>query len=187
MVIAISIFVFGVWDFRQTDSRVMHRALSIANLNDFSWRNRVAAWEGDLQMMVDRPWLGLGWGQAEPFYDRYYSPNRIDEAAAIRSSDYLLLGATLGLPALICFCLYLRRSFGSEPARREARPAGVSDVRQLDWLKATCRAAAVVLAVGFWFDGGLFQLPTAATFWIFLELGRVDRKASAVAESAMAD
>jgi hypothetical protein len=35
-----------------------------------------------------------------------------------------------------------------------------------------CRAGALVLAVGFWFDGGLFELPTAATFWILLELGR---------------
>jgi hypothetical protein len=44
----------------------------------------------------------------------------------------------------------------------------------LDWLKTVCRAGALVLAVGFWFDGGLFKLPTAATFWILLELGRED-------------
>ena len=30
----------------------------------------------------------------------------------------------------------------------------------------------IVLFVGFWFDGGLFKLATAATFWILLELGR---------------
>jgi hypothetical protein len=29
----------------------------------------------------------------------------------------------------------------------------------------------VVLLVAFWFDGGLFNLPTAAVFWILLELG----------------
>jgi hypothetical protein len=28
------------------------------------------------------------------------------------------------------------------------------------------------LAVGFWFDGGLFKLATASLFWILLELGR---------------
>jgi hypothetical protein len=43
----------------------------------------------------------------------------------------------------------------------------------LDWLKATCRAGAIVLLVGFWFDGGLFKLATASTFWILLELGSV--------------
>jgi hypothetical protein len=35
-----------------------------------------------------------------------------------------------------------------------------------------CRAGAVVLAVGFWFDRGLFKLATRATFWILLELAR---------------
>jgi len=41
-------------------------------------------------------------------------------------------------------------------------------------LAATCRAGAIVLAVGFWFDGGLFKLATASTFWILLELGNTD-------------
>jgi hypothetical protein len=40
-------------------------------------------------------------------------------------------------------------------------------------LPATCRAGAIVLLVGFWFDGGLFKLATASTFWILLELGAV--------------
>jgi len=40
------------------------------------------------------------------------------------------------------------------------------------WLKTTCRGGAAVLLVGFWFDGGLFKLATAATFWMLLELGR---------------
>jgi hypothetical protein len=44
---------------------------------------------------------------------------------------------------------------------------------EAEWLKTICRAGAIVLLVGFWFDGGLFKLPTAATFWILLELGAV--------------
>ena len=39
---------------------------------------------------------------------------------------------------------------------------------------SVCRAGAVVLLVGFWFDGGLFKLAMAAPFWILLELGRED-------------
>ena len=38
---------------------------------------------------------------------------------------------------------------------------------------AACRAGAIVLLVGFWFDGGLFKLATGATFWILLELGQL--------------
>jgi hypothetical protein len=42
-----------------------------------------------------------------------------------------------------------------------------------DWMRTVCHAGAIVLLIGFWFDGGLFKLPTAATFWILLELGNV--------------
>jgi prepilin-type N-terminal cleavage/methylation domain-containing protein len=37
----------------------------------------------------------------------------------------------------------------------------------------------VVLLVAFWFDGGLFDLPTAAMFWVLLELGAERQKRKA--------
>jgi hypothetical protein len=39
-------------------------------------------------------------------------------------------------------------------------------------LGVSCRAGALALAVAFWFDGGLFTLPTASVFWVLLELGK---------------
>jgi len=159
------------WQYQHTESVTGRRAISASNQNDLSWRNRVAAWEGDLQMMAEKPVFGFGWNQPEPFYGKYYTPSRLDETGAIEMNDYLMLGATLGIPALFCFGMYLWLSF-TETALREARPATDLDGRQLDWLKAVCRAGALVLAVGFWFDGGLFKLATSAAFWILLELGR---------------
>ena len=38
-------------------------------------------------------------------------------------------------------------------------------------LRAACLAGALVFVVAFWFDGGLFDLPTAAMFWVLIELG----------------
>ena len=38
-------------------------------------------------------------------------------------------------------------------------------------LELACRAGVLVLLVGFWFDGGLFKLPTSSVFWILLALG----------------
>ena len=35
-------------------------------------------------------------------------------------------------------------------------------------------AGAIVLLVGFWFDGGLFRMATAIPFWILLELGATE-------------
>jgi hypothetical protein len=43
-----------------------------------------------------------------------------------------------------------------------------------EWLQTICRAGAMVLLVGFWFDGGLFKFATGSVFWTLLELGHVD-------------
>jgi O-antigen ligase len=126
------------WQFQHTESVTVHRAISASNRSDFSWRNRVTAWEGALQMMGEKLWLGFGWNQPEPFYEQLYSESRLDETMAIEMNDYLMLGATLGLPALFCFCMYLWFSFTGS-ARREPRPTTDPDGRQLDWLKAVCR------------------------------------------------
>lgn len=163
-----SLLAVMFWQYQHTKGLTAHRAISISNRNDLSWRNRVAAWEGALQMMAERPWLGLGWNQPEPFYDYYYSASRLDETGAIQLNDYLMLGATLGIPTLFCFCMYLWLSLTFRPSEIPGQPS------ELPWLKTVCRAGALVLAVGFWFDGGLFKLPTAATFWILLEIGRAD-------------
>jgi len=165
------LLVLFFWQFKHTESLTARRVVSVSNQNDLSWLNRVAAWEGALQMIAEKPWLGFGWDQPESLYGYYYSASRLDDARAILINDYLMVGATLGVPALLCFGIYLSLSFNGS-TRRKARSDEDLEGRQLDWLKAVCRAGALALLVGFWFDGGLFKLPTAATFWILLELGR---------------
>jgi hypothetical protein len=90
-----------------------------------------------------------------------------------------MLGATLGMPALFCFVTYIWLSLKQRSEARSQKSDGgipAVDLRPLtsDLWQATCRAGAIVLLVGFWFDGGLFNLPTAATFWILLGLGAVE-------------
>jgi hypothetical protein len=51
--------------------------------------------------------LGAGWNQPEPLYDHYFLPAKLTESAAIQMNDYLMLGATLGVPAFFCFGMYL--------------------------------------------------------------------------------
>ena len=70
--ICASVGVLGFWSFRHTERVVARRAVSVANANDFSWRKRVAAWEGALQMMAEKPWFGFGWNQPERVYDQFY-------------------------------------------------------------------------------------------------------------------
>jgi O-antigen ligase len=226
-IICASFGVLGFWSFRDTERVVARRAYTVANANDFSWRKRVAAYEGAVQMMADKPWFGYGWNQPEAVYDQYYRAAKVDEGMAIQLNDYLMLGMTLGLPALLCFVVYVGLSLRGSPRSKVQGPksgrgslkskvqslkseaespesqnessagavqgrvgagqkpeqgaAGAAaaagptlDLRR--WTldsAAVCRAGTVVLLVGFWFDGGLFKLATAAPFWILLELGRV--------------
>jgi hypothetical protein len=85
------------------------------------------------------------------------------------------LGAALGIPALVCFAMYVGLGLTRRLSCVLCDSPGTTEYRLLltdDWLQTTCRAGAVVLLVGFWFDGGLFKLATGATFWVLLELGR---------------
>ena len=176
-VTALSVVVLCFWQFRWTEWAPARRAFSAANVNDFSWRNRINAWEGGLQMMAEHPWLGVGWNQTERLYEHYYLPSKLTDSAAIQMNDYLTLGATIGVPGLVCLCVYLWLSL-TRNSKFKTNNLEIGDRQDayptLNWTRLACRSAAIVLAVGFWFDGGLFKLPTAATFWILLELGRAD-------------
>jgi hypothetical protein len=105
--ICVALFVIAFWNYRHTERPLARRAFSVGNVNDFSWRNRVAAWEGALQMMSDKPLLGFGWNRPERIYDHYYRPAKVVEGTAIQLNDYFMLGMTLGLPALVCLVVYI--------------------------------------------------------------------------------
>lgn len=201
---ALSVIVLAFWSFQATECRIMHRGPSVFNPNDFAWRNRVVTWNGAIQMMGEKPWLGFGWSRGEQVYDRLYRPPSLPESGAIELNDYMTLGTTLGVPALLSFIVYVGlalrspRSSVSSLQPRSGPAAGddqspIADRRlgnaelafqraREEWLRATCRAGAIVLLVGFWFDGGLFKLPTATVFWILIELGREDGKQMLKAE-----
>jgi O-antigen ligase len=170
--IMLAVCVLTFWTFRNAETPLIRRALSIGNVNDFSWRNRITAWDGMLQMMADHPCLGFGWSQQELVYAHYYRTIKIVEHVAIQMNDYLQIGVTLGLPALMCFFgfVWLRLTRPIHNTMPESF-VSIEDESSVELLKASCRAGAIVLLGGFWFDGGLFELPTATLFWILLELG----------------
>ena len=180
-IIIAALFVLSFWQFRFTEWRPAQRAFSVSNINDFSWRNRVVAWEGALRMMADQPWFGCGWSRAEATYGEKYLPPPLGNSAAIQMNDYFMIGISAGVPALVCFLMYVGLSLRSGSKSKahsstllavENEGAGVSN--ELAWLQTTGRAGALVLLVGFFFDGGLFKLATGSVFWILLELGRED-------------
>jgi hypothetical protein len=152
------------WQFHFSESLLSQRAFSVANANDFSWRNRVAAWQGSIHMMVDRPLVGVGWASATSLYQNNYLPPQLNDPGAIQTNDFFMLGVSAGMPVLFCLAAYLALSF-----RR--RPAGLSPPFSIF---TVCRSGSIVLLVGFWFDGGLFKLATATVFWTLMELSRLE-------------
>ncbi len=163
-----SLSSLAFWQFRFSEQRPAQRIFSIANANDFSWRNRVTAWEGAVQMMIDQPWAGFGWGQAETDYGKKYCPPRLNESAAIEMNDYFMIGISAGVPTLFCFAAYLAVSFIKKPVPLSSMLGCPFSIFTI------ARAGAIVLLVGFWFDGGLFKLPVATVFWMLIELSRLE-------------
>ena len=113
VVVVFALTILGFWQFRFIEWQPARRVFSAANVNDFSWRNRIAAWTGAIQMMSDRPFFGFGWGKSEAAYNEKYRPPQIENGAAIQMNDYFMLGISAGVPALVCFLVYVGLSLRS--------------------------------------------------------------------------
>ncbi len=185
--LSVCITVICFWHLRFTELTLGRRLVSLVKANDFSWHNRVDVWQGMLQIKADRPWFGYGWNLQQQAYNQFYRSSGVAEIGAIDTNSYLVLGVAIGLPALSCFLVYVwtcfdsgannpGRTFNSIHVTSQYENSGNrrADRSERDYSKSVCRAGAIVFLVGFWFDGGLFKMATAAPFWILIDLGRED-------------
>lgn len=172
-----------IWFFWNTTPDSAPWYVKRMDLSRPSAQHRVVAWKAGFEIMRDHP-FGVGWNKTVETYQDHYSPPP-DGAAAITTNDYLMIGTQLGIPALFCFIAYIALCFGARNWwRKKSSPTEDCGLTTPDpkfrtphsalRTKLACRAAALSLVVAFWFDGGLFELPTAAVFWVLLELGRED-------------
>lgn len=77
-------------------------------LSDISAQSRITAWLSSLDIIGSSPWLGLGLGNFVYGYrslgiDTVYMGQQFDDAHNL----YLQLGATVGVPATLLFCILL--------------------------------------------------------------------------------
>lgn len=162
---AMSLGVLILWSFRHVENPWVQRFYSVFNTNDLSWRNRVDAYTGSLAMLHDRPWKGWGWDQPLIWYAALYKQEVLAEAGAIQLNDHLRVGTTLGFPALMAWLGFL--CWGLLQPSREPYS---SPLEAPSW-QGICRAGTLLLALGFWFDNGLFQLVLGIPFWMLAALG----------------
>lgn len=146
-----------LWILKDFQNPVLRRVGTVANYNDRSWRNRVDAWIGAIEMMAARPIAGWGLNRVEVGYAREFKPAHLKETAAIQLNDYLTLGAGMGLPALGLFLVLV-----------------VSRLRIAHQENNPNVAPLLVLIVGCWFDGVLFRLSLSVPFWLLLLAGTRD-------------
>ena len=159
-----SLTLLTFWQFRFSAWPPAQRVFSVVNINDFSWRNRVTAWEWAMRSMLGRPLTGVGWQLFTVANQQTNSPQQLNNAQAISTNDFLVLGTSAGVPALLCFGAYLALAFRA----RSAVPGALLSVF------TTCRGGSIVFLVGFWLDGGLFILALALVFWMLMELSRLE-------------
>jgi hypothetical protein len=170
----ISLLALCFWNYRHARTPEVRRILSVGNPNDFSWRFRLVAYEGALQMMLSRPLGGFGWGEAETAYGSFFQPSDLLESKVILLNDYFMVGITLGLPALVCFTIYIGLTWISNSSAKNKWSKGTMPnyyCGREEWLHASSRAAVIVFLVGFWLDRGIFWLALTVPFWVLLELG----------------
>lgn len=162
------------WCLTHSEGPLTQRILSPFNPYDFSWRNRVAAWKGALQIIAQHFWTGVGWIQSETVYKQFYLAHNIEEAGAVQLNDYLMIGTATGFPTLLCFVLYLFSCFVRSKKDDDAVAWSLGIPAESLGPLIICRAGMIVLLIGFCFDGGLFDVPTASVFWILLELSSLE-------------
>jgi len=172
-----------------------------ADLGRLSAQNRATAWRAGLEIMRDHPlgvgWNNAVKIYGEKYSPPEGGPGALTTNDYMMLGTELGIPALLCFMTYVALCyrksprphLTLmtfpqtiastsKPSTGLRPTSlapaSEGHPFGSGEginMTQHESLRAACLAGASVFAVAFWFDGGLFNLPTAAVFWVLLELG----------------
>ncbi len=145
---------------------LVKRALSLLNIADSSWTNRLDAWLGSAWMLSDYPLLGIGWSGYEAEYRHWYMPDYLFESGAVSTNDAIRLACSIGVIPFLAFVAYVaRRLTWSVPDAGD----GVGSTAEL-LQRSLVRAIAIALMAGFLFNGGLLTPIFGSLFWISLEL-----------------
>lgn len=159
--------VLAFWCLRHTEAPLVRRAFTVGNVNDFSWRNRVATWPGTLEVMARKPLAGWAWGRPTSVFEHGHKPTSLSEGGAVTLNNCLMLGMMLGAPALIALVSWLWlgwRAGDLELSTNGGAPVG-GGVRRL------CQAALIPCAIAIALDGVLFKAAVCVPMFVLLELG----------------
>lgn len=150
---------------------VAERLLSIVNPVDTSCTLRLALWESTWAMIVEHPWLGIGWGAywlVYPAYDFFIGDGGTKIVHA--HNMYLNIAAETGLPGLLLFMTVMVGHFVYALRLRRRLPPG--------WRRGMTlglAGALLSLAVSGLGDYIMFNIQIAMLFWLLCALVSVVR------------
>lgn len=141
---------------------VAERLLSILNPTDTSCTLRLALWESTWAMILDHPWLGIGWGAywlVYPAYDFFIGDNSVKIVHA--HNMYLNIAAEIGIPGLLLFLWIMAGHIIYAWRLWHRLPPG--------WRRGLVlglMGALVSLAVSGFADYIMFNIQVAMLFWL---------------------
>lgn len=167
LVAATAAGVLAFWCLRHTETPLIRRAFTVGNVNDFSWRNRVATWPGALEVMARKPLMGWGWGRPASVFEQGHKPAALSEGGAVTLNNYLMVGMMLGAPALIVLVTWLWLGWRAG----DTGPPGVGIPAEGATLLKLCQAALIPCVIAMTLDGVLFKAAVSVPVFVLLELG----------------
>lgn len=75
--------------------------------DDRSSIQRLLYWENGVEMLNENPGLGVGFFNYIPYYERFYRDDILYEGAELPHNIFIQVGADLGYPALIVYCIII--------------------------------------------------------------------------------
>lgn len=154
------------------DPALLERMKTAFSVMDTSSEMRIAMWESTVQMIMDHPLLGIGWGaywMVYPLYDTYIVDGSVMLVHA--HNIYLNYPAEIGIVGGVAFFVYFFRSMGTALFNQQVMPN-----RMLEGLLLGLGLALVSVALNGVTDDVLFNIPSSMLLWMMCGLIFVIKK-----------
>lgn len=154
------------------DPVLLERMKTAFSVADTSSEMRIAMWESTVQMIMDHPVLGIGWGaywMVYPLYDTYIVDGSVVLVHA--HNIYLNYPAEIGLAGGAAFFVYFFKAMGLSLFNQRILPN-----KLMEGLLLGLGLALISVALNGLTDDVLFNIPSSMLLWLMCGMIFVIRK-----------
>ncbi len=136
----IIILLVGYLGFKLLPAEQMQRFEEMGD--DKTSQQRLMYWEHGIEMIEKHPWLGVGYFNFPPYYERYYSHDMLYDYAQLPHNIFIQVGTDAGCTGLFVYCMLIWSHFRCTRAVRKIE-------RERDRKESWLYALSIGLNVGF--------------------------------------